>query len=78
MQKQCIGLCFLRPEFFLVCGLHVALAFGTGVFVPGADVGAATIEAQTSCLAAEGGGDIADDATHDDVLNRLAIRTTHG
>ena len=68
----------LRPEFFVVRGLHVALAFGTGVFVPGADVGAATIEAQTSCLAAEGGGDIADDATHDDVLNRLAIRTTHG
>ena len=58
--------------------MHVALAFGTGVFVPGADVGTATVEAQTTSLAAEGGGDIADDATYDDVLNRLAVRTTHG
>ena len=68
----------LRPEFFIVRGLHVALAFGAGMFVPGADIGAATVEAQTPCLAAEGGGDIADDTTHDDVLNRLAVRTTHG
>jgi len=78
MQKQCIGLCFLRPEFFLVCGLHVALAFGAGVLVPGSDLVAATVEAQTSCLAAKGGGDIADNTTYDDVLNRLAVRTTHG
>ena len=71
-------MCFLRPEFFFASGLHVALAFGTGVFVPGADVVAATVEAQTPCLAAEGGGHIADDTTYDDVLNRLAVRTTHG
>ena len=68
----------LRPEFFVVRGLHVALAFGTGTLVPGADFVAATVEAQTPCLAAEGGGDIADDTTYDDVLNRLAVRTTHG
>ena len=68
----------LRPEFFVVRGLHVALAFWAGALVPGADVGAATVEAQTPCLAAKGGGDIADDTTHDDVLNRLAVRTTHG
>ena len=68
----------LRPEFFFVRGLHVALAFGAGVLVPGADLVAATVEAQTSCLAAKGGGDIADDATYDDILNRLAVRTTHG
>ena len=68
----------LRPEFFVVRGLHVALAFGAGMFVPGADIGAATVEAQTPCLAAEGGGDIADDPTYDDILNRLAVRTTHG
>jgi hypothetical protein len=68
----------LRPEFFVVRGLHVALAFGTGTLVPGADFVAATVEAQTSCLAAKGGGDIADNTTYDDVLNRLAVRTTHG
>ena len=78
MQKQCIGLCFLRPELFVASGLHVALAFGAGVLVPGADFVAAAAEAQAPCLAAEGGGDIADDTTYDDVLNRLAVRTTHG
>ena len=48
------------------------------MFVPGADFVAATVEAQATSLAAKGGGDIADDATYDDVLNRLAVRTTHG
>ena len=69
---------FLRPELFVASGLHLSLAFGTGVLVPGADFVAATAEAQAPCLAAEGGGDIADDTTYDDVLNRLAVRTTHG
>ena len=68
----------LRPELLVIRGLHVALAFGTGVLVPGAYFVAATVEAQTPCFAAEGGGDIADDPTYDDVLNRLAVRTTHG
>ena len=68
----------LRPELLVIRGLHLTLAFWTGVFVPDADFVAATIEAQTPCLAAIGGGDIADDPTYDDVLNRLAVRTTHG
>ena len=68
----------LRPELFFASGLHLTLAFWTGALVPGADVGAATVEAQTPCLAAKGGGDIGDDATNDNVLNRLAVRTTHG
>ena len=54
------------------------MAFGAGVFVPDADIVAAAAEAQTPCLASEGGGDIADDTAYDDVLNRLAVRTTHG
>ena len=68
----------LRPELLVIRGLHLTLAFWTGVFVPDADFVAATIEAQTPCLAAKGGGDIADNTTYDDVLNRLAVRTTHG
>ena len=78
MQKQCIGLRFLRPEFFFASGLHVALAFGTGVFVPDADVVAAAVEAQATCLTAIGGGHIGYDASDDDVLNRFAVGAAHG
>ena len=48
------------------------------MFVPGADFVAATAEAQTPCLASEGGGDITDDTTYDDVRNRFAVGAAHG
>lgn len=67
----------LCPEFFFAGGLHVALAFGTGVLVPDADVVAATVEAQPTYLTAIGGGNIGDDASDDDVLHRLAVRAVH-
>lgn len=68
----------LRPELFFASGLHFALAFGAGVFVPDADVVAATVEAQTAYLTAIGGGDIGYDTSHDDVLHRFAVGAAHG
>ena len=48
------------------------------MLVPDAYLVAAAVETQATYLAAIGGGDVGDDATDDEVLNCLAVRTTHG
>ena len=68
----------LRPELLVIRGLHLTLAFWTGVFVPDADVVATAVKAQASDFATVGGSDIGDDASDDDVLNRFAVGATHG
>ena len=68
----------LRPELFFASGLHFALAFGAGVFVPDADIVAAAVKAEAPDITALGGGDIGYDTSHDDVLHRFAVGATHG
>ena len=68
----------LRPEFFLACGFHLALAFGTGVPIPDADVVAAAVEAEPADLAPVRRCHVGDDAPHHDVLDGLAVRARHG
>jgi len=53
------------------------LASGTRLLIPDTDVITAALQAQPTDLASVGWSDIGDDATHDDVLNRLAVRTRH-
>ena len=65
----------LSPELFFACFLHPALASGTRLLIPDTDVIAAALQAQPTDLAPVGWSDIGDDTTHDDVLNRLAVRT---
>ena len=63
----------LRPEFFVACGFHLALAFGTGVPIPDADVVAAAVEAEPADLAPVRRCHVGDDASHHDVLDGLAV-----
>ena len=65
----------LRPEFFLACGFHLALAFGTGAPIPNADVVAAAVEAESADLAPVGWRHIGNDASDHDVLDGLAVGT---
>ena len=66
-----------RPELLLARFLHPALALGTCSLIPDTYLVTAALQAQSAHLAPVGWCDIGDDATHDDVLNRLAVRTRH-
>lgn len=68
----------LRPEFMFFGGSHLSGTAGAGVLVPDSDVAAATLQAQSSCLATERGGDIGDDTADNDVLNGVTVGTRHG
>ena len=66
-----------RPELLLARFLHPSLTFRTGFHVPDTYFVTAALQAQSAHLAPVGRCDIGDDATHDDVLNRLTVRTRH-
>ena len=66
-----------RPELPFASFLHLSLTLGTRPHVPDTYLVTATLQAQPAYLASVGRRDIGDDATHDDVLNRLAVRTRH-
>lgn len=51
--------------------------FGTGIHVPDVYLITAALQAQTAYLAPIRGCNIGDDATHDDIQNRLTVRTRH-
>ena len=58
--------------------LSLARTFRTGVHVPFPDIVAAALQAQTACLIPVRWGNIGNDATHDNILDGLAVRTIHG
>jgi hypothetical protein len=53
------------------------LALGACSLIPDTYLVTAALQAQSAYLASVGWSDIGDDAAHDDVLNRLAVRTRH-
>ena len=74
--------CSLRPELFLARIFHLSLTFGistlgAGLHVPKTNTVAPTLQAQTAHLASVGWGHIGNDTTHNNVLDRLAVRTKH-
>ena len=70
--------CSSRPELFFACWFHKAIAFGTGVTIPNADVVAATVEAEPADLAPIGWCHIGDDASDNNILDGLAVWARHG
>jgi hypothetical protein len=54
------------------------LALGAGFFVPDTDVVAAAVQTETAYFAPVGRRHIGNDTPNYDVLNGLAVRTTHG
>ena len=69
---------FSCPKLFFSCWLHLALTLRTGVHVPFPDIVAAALQAQTACLTPVRWGYVGNDATHDNILDGLAVGTRHG
>jgi len=66
------------PELLFSCIVHYALTLRAGFHVPYPDMVAAALQAQPPYLTPVGRGDIGYDASHDDILNGLAVRARHG
>ena len=66
------------PELLLACRFHCSLALGAGLFVPDADIVAAAVQTETANFASIGRRHIGNDTSNHDVLDGLAVRTTHG
>ena len=67
-----------RPELFFACGFHKAIAFGTSVPIPDADIVAATVETEPAHLAPIRWCHIGDDASDYNILDSLAVWARHG
>ena len=68
----------LRPKRFFARKYHFSLTFRTSLFVPYPDVVASAIQAKSSHFTSIRRRNISNDATDNDILDGVAIRTTHG
>lgn len=58
-------------------GISAGSGLSTCTFIPYSDIVAAAIQTKIAHLASIRRSDISDDATHDNILNRLAVRARH-
>ncbi len=68
----------LRPKRLFARKYHFSLTFRASLFVPYPDVVASAIQAKSSHFTSIRRRNISDDATDNDILDGVAIRTTHG
>ena len=67
----------LCPKFRFSSRLHFSSAFGAGMLVPNLDSIAATSQAESSHFCRKRMGYPTYSSSNDDVLNRMAVRTSH-
>ena len=68
----------LCPKLFFLCITHRSATLRTGMAVPSADTVAAATQAQPPYFRAEGWCYVADNPTHHQILNRVAVGARDG